>query len=82
METRLDSARRRAGTAKRALGGAAAVGFVAAMLLARVSHPGHAAQPSSGSGSGSGSVIAPVQSESDDGSGGFFTSPQVSTHVS
>jgi hypothetical protein len=82
METRLDSARRRAGTAKRALGGAAAVGFVAALLLARASHPGHVAQPSSGSGSGGGSVIAPAQSEDDGGSGSYFTPPQVSTHVS
>jgi len=81
MKTRLDSSRRRAGTAKRALGGASAVGFVAALLLARASHPGHAAQPSGSVSSGEGTVIAPTQSE-DDGSGGFYEPPQVSTHVS
>ena len=65
--------------AKRALGGAAAVGFVAALLLARPSHPGHATQPSSSVSRG-GSVIAPAESEDD---GGYFgQAPQVSTHVS
>jgi hypothetical protein len=86
MESRLEPARRRAGTAKRALTGAAAVGFVAAILLARASHPGHAT-PASGSGSVSSSgsspelVISPSEGESDD-SGFFGQAPQVQTHVS
>jgi hypothetical protein len=83
MNSRLEPARRRAGRAKRALTGAAAVGFVAALLLARVSHPGHAASGSgsgSGSGSASTSVIAPADSSDDEGSGTQL--PQVQTHVS
>jgi hypothetical protein len=79
MESRLEPARRRAGRAKRALTGAAAVGFVAALLLARVSHPGHAAS-GSGSGSASNAVIAPAVSSDDDGS--VAQLPQVQTHVS
>ncbi len=83
MESSLEPARRRAGRAKRALTGAAAVGFVAALLLARVSNPGHAAS-GSGSGTGSGSasnaVIAPAVSSDDDGS--VTQLPQVQTHVS
>jgi hypothetical protein len=81
MESRLEPARRRTGRAKRALTGAAAVGFVAALLLARVSHPGHAASGSgSGSGSASTSVIAPAVSSDDNGS--VAQLPQVQTHVS
>jgi hypothetical protein len=81
MESRLEPARRRAGRAKRALTGAAAVGFVAALLLARVSHPGHAASGSgSGSGSASNAVIAPAVSSDDEGS--VTQLPQVQTHVS
>jgi hypothetical protein len=81
MESRLEPARRRVGRAKRALTGAAAVGFIAALMLARVSHPGHAA-PGSGSASGSASntVIAPAVSNDDDGS--VAQLPQVQTHVS
>ena len=79
METRLDSARRRAGTAKRILTTVAAAGFVAALLLARASHPGHASQPAS-SLSDSGGVIAPSGTGDD---GGFFGQlPQAATHVS
>jgi hypothetical protein len=78
VETRLDAARRRAGTAKRALTGVAAAGFVGVLLLARASHPGHATQPAA-SVSGSGSVIAPAEA---DGGSFFSPSPQASTHVS
>jgi hypothetical protein len=78
MESRLEPARRRSRTAKRALTGAAAVGFAAALLLARVSHPGHAS-PASSSPSSSSSVIAPVD-EGDDGLA--VQAPQVQTHVS
>ncbi len=77
MESRLEPARRRVGRAKRALTGAAAVGFVAALMLARVSHPGHAAPAS---GSASNTVIAPAVS--DDNEGSVQQLPQVQTHVS
>jgi hypothetical protein len=77
MGSRLERARRRAGRAKRALTGAAVVGFAAALMLARVSHPGHA---TSTSGSTSNAVIAPAVSDDDGGS--VAQVPQVQTHVS
>ena len=79
METRLEQARRRAGTAKRALVGVAAAGLVAVVGLARVSHPGHAAQPAS---TPSSSVIAPAYDESQDDGGYDVQTPQAMTHVS
>jgi len=44
-ESRLDAARNRALGAKQLLAGASAVTFVAALALARASHPGQAATP-------------------------------------
>jgi hypothetical protein len=83
MESRLEPARRRAGTAKRALTGAAAIGFAAALLLARASHPGHTASPASSPSSSSSAVIAPTGDGYDGSDGGFsYEAPQVQTHVS
>jgi hypothetical protein len=83
MDSRLEPARRRAGTAKRALTGAAAIGFAAALLLARASHPGHSASPASPSSSSSSSVIAPAEDDGYGDDGGFtYQTPQVQTHVS
>jgi hypothetical protein len=78
MESRLERARRRAGRAKRVLTGAAVVGFAAALMLARVSHPGHAAPTA---GSTSSAVIAPTVGD-DDGGGSVAQLPQIQTHVS
>jgi hypothetical protein len=79
VETRLESARRRAGTAKRALTAGAAGGFLAAALLAHASHPGHAASATTPASS---PVIAPVESHDEDGGSYFTQTPQVQTHVS
>ena len=79
METRLESARRRAGTAKRALTAGAAGGFLAAAFLAHASRPGHAAPATTPASS---SVIAPVETYDEDGGGYFTQTPQVQTHVS
>jgi hypothetical protein len=77
MKSRLEPTRRRAGRTKRALTGAAAIGFVAALMLARTSHPGHATPASE---SVSTAVIAPAVSDDDGGSAAQL--PQVQTHVS
>jgi hypothetical protein len=85
MESRLDTARRRAGTAKRALTGAAAIGFVAALLLARASHPGHAqATPTQASTSGTAGHTGYSYDDGSSNSDGYghYQAPQVQTHVS
>lgn len=65
--SRIEEARRRAAGAKQTAVAAAVAGFLAIALLARASHPGHAATHSSGSGSGS-------STQSDD-DGGFSMTP-------
>jgi hypothetical protein len=94
--SRIDAARRRAGSAKRVAVGAAGAGFVVALLLARAGHPG---QTSSGTGQTSQPASQASQSsqvesgefddESDDDDGGSVqlapssgSSSQVPTHVS
>jgi hypothetical protein len=84
--SRIEAGRRRAEAAKRGVAVVAAAGFVAAVLLARVSHPGQAA---TGSTATTGSSSADEGTEDggfsfDQGSFGPSTSaaPQVQTHVS
>jgi hypothetical protein len=88
--SRIEAARRRAAGAKRFALGAAGVGFLAALLLARAGHPG---QSTSSSGSvqpqATQSQVQQSQSESDDafdsGSASIAPStatPQVQTNVS
>jgi hypothetical protein len=64
MATRLGEASRRAGTAKRALAVGSAAVFAAALLLARVSHPGH-------SGAAAGSAGTASSAATDDSGFGF-----------
>jgi hypothetical protein len=82
----MDEARRRVADAKRTLGVAAAAGFLAAVLLAYVSHPGAAGTRNSG-GSGSSGETTPGGSLFDFGSGGSIapsqgSPPTAQTHVS
>ena len=63
---RLDPARRRAATAKRALAAATLVGFAVTLGLARESHPGQASSSAGGTGQ------AASVSTSDDQSGDDF----------
>ena len=67
-ESRLAAARGRALGAKQLLAGASVVTFVAALALARASHPGQAATPVGTSDSESSSSTA---TQSDDDVGGF-----------
>lgn len=82
----MDEARRRVADAKRTLGVTAAAGFLTAVLLAYVSHPGAAATRSGGtSGSNGGTVSG--GSVFDFGSGGSIapsqgSPPTAQTHVS
>lgn len=88
--SRIEAARQRASALKRVLAGVAVAGFVAAALLARVTHPGKT--PSSSSSSSSGSTPGAVTSSDDDqfesdDSGGFAiapsnSAPQAQTNVS
>jgi hypothetical protein len=54
----------RAAGAKRAFAAASIAGFLAVFVLARVSHPGHAAQPAA-------STAGASSAESDDGTSSF-----------
>ena len=62
--SRLDAARRRALATKRAVAVASAAAFAVALVLARASHPGHAA-------SQAGSTGAATATRTDDGSFAF-----------
>jgi hypothetical protein len=84
--SRIDEARRRVLGAKQAAVALAAAGFLAVLLLARSSHPGHATASSSTSRS-SGTKSGEEQSEEglELGSGSIAlstSSPQVQTTVS
>ena len=94
--TRLGRARERAAGAKRLLVGTTVAAFVAALLLGRISHPGHAKSQSGVAGGTSTPTVSQSTPETgDDGSDGFgfdsgstsvapsggFT-PQVQTNVS
>jgi hypothetical protein len=73
-ETRLGRARQRAAGAKRLLAGTTVAAFVAALLLGRVSHPGHASSQSGvagGSGSPTASTSRSTLDEGSDDSGSF-----------
>ncbi len=85
--SRIEEARARAAGAKRSIGAAAAVGFVTALFLAYVSHPGAATTVSARSGDTSGEI------EDDDSTFGFVfgqgaiapsnaSVPQAQSHVS
>jgi len=63
--TRLERARGRVAGAKRLLTAGAATGFVAAALLGRLSHPGHATTQTGVAGTGQTST--PTSVTSDDG---------------
>jgi hypothetical protein len=67
-QSRIAEARRRAAGAKRTAVAAAAAGFIALLLLARASHPGHASSTHSTSAS------TPATSSEQDGNG-FDLSP-------
>ena len=84
--SRIESARQRANGVKRALAVLAAVGLVAAGLLARATNPGHAARASRATDSSSSSSTSPG-SEGQSSSGDFSiapstSQPQVQTNVS
>ena len=64
-ESRIEAARRRAGSAKELAVATAAVGFVVALFLARAGHPGHAAGSSGSSGSSSSGRVGSQSSEND-----------------
>ena len=66
-ESRIEAARRRAAGAKELAVAVAVAGFIAALLLARAGHPGHA-KSSSGS---SGSSQSSSRSQSQSGDDGF-----------
>jgi hypothetical protein len=86
---RLDPARRRAASAKRALAAATIVGFAVALGLARVSHPGHNATASTASTT-DGSSSSSLDQSGDDFGLGFDSGSigqssggaQFGTHVS
>ena len=82
--SRIESARRRAGGAKRALAVLAAAGLVVAGALARVTHSGNTLRTSRTAGSSSTATSPDSQDErSDDFSIAPSTSqPEVQTHVS
>jgi hypothetical protein len=69
--TRIERARRRAAGAKRALAAASIASFAFVLLLARTSHPGHAASP----GASSAATVTLSTTSGD-------AVPQVQTHVS
>ena len=69
-ESRLDAARGRALGVKQLLAGASVVTFVAALALARASHPGQAAAPTQ-AGTGDSDSSSSTSSQSDDDFGGF-----------
>jgi hypothetical protein len=87
---RLHPARRRAATAKRALAGATIVGFAVALGLARASHPGHHATPSTAPTAGDDSSASSSDQNGDDFGFGFDSGSvgqssggaQLGTHVS
>jgi len=66
---RLDPARRRAATAKRALAAATLVGFAVTLGLARESHPGQASSSSGRAGQDTSASTAFEQSDDDFGFG-------------
>ncbi len=88
--SRIEEARARAAGAKRSLGAAAAVGFVTALFLAYVSHPG--ATPTTVSGENSDDTSGVIEDDDLTTSGFAFgqgtiapssgSVPQVQTHVS
>ena len=71
--TRIEAAKRRAAGAKRTVAATSAAGFVAVLLLARASHPGHATTSHATASTSSQSPIAAATGTS---------VPQVQTHVS
>ena len=69
--SRIEAARERARSLKRALAAVAAIGFLGAAILARATHPGHTTFRSSSagsSGSRSGSTTAAPSTDSGSGS--------------
>jgi len=82
--SRIESAKRRAEGAKRALAVLAATGLVVAGVLARATNPGHAARTSRGAGSSSTSTTSGSDSSSSDSFSiaPSTSEPQVQTHVS
>jgi hypothetical protein len=81
--SRIESARCRAGGAKRGLAVLAAAGLIVADLLARATHPGHAAGATQPAGSSSVTSSESDSQSSDDYSIAPATSaPQVQSHVS
>ena len=66
---RLDPARRRAATAKRALAAATLIGFAVTLGLARESHPGQASSSSGGAGQDTSASTSFEQSDDDFGFG-------------
>jgi hypothetical protein len=82
--SRIESARRRAGAAKRAVAVLAAAGLVVAGALARVTHSGHTLRTSRAAGSSATATSSESQDESSDGFSiaPSTTQPQVQTHVS
>jgi len=85
-QSRIARARARAETAKRGLAAAGAVAFLAALVLARASHPGQAAQPASSTGSTPAFEDDEGSQSFDFGSGSIAPSdgfaPSVGTHAS
>ena len=89
--SRIEEARRRAGTTKLALGALAVAGFFAALGFAQASHPGSPSSHGVGADEEGGeNAFVGTDDELDDGAFGFFGSigpsgggtPQVRTSVS
>jgi hypothetical protein len=87
--SRIEAARRRSTTLKKALAGLAAASLVVAGVLARATNPGHAARASRSTqaSSSSGTTSSDTQSLESQSSGDFSISPsnsqpQVQTSVS
>jgi hypothetical protein len=85
--TRIEEARRRAAVAKKRLGAVAAASFLAAGVLAYLSHPGSAKGSSTGGSGAATSDDAGIADDQFDFNGGAIGpssgfAPQVQTHVS
>ena len=84
--SRIEEARRRAASAKRSIGAAAVAGFLAAVGLAWVSHPGSTSSSGTSAGFESDDVAPVSDDDLDFGSGSIAPSgsavPQVQSSVS
>ena len=85
--SRIESGRRRAELAKRAIALSTGAGFVVAFLMARATHPGQASTPArdGASETSSGELSSDESFELDDGGSlqpALGAAPQVQTHVS